>query len=205
MSRYTGPRVKKMRALGVDLPGLSRKTRERRPYPPGQHGQGRRKKLSDFGRQLQEKQKLRINYGINERQFRRLVVEARASKKAAGQKLLELLERRLDNVVFRAGLAPTIPAARQLVAHGHLLVNGKRVDIPSYRVKAGDVIQPRAKSIGLASIEESIQQPSIQRPEWIDVDVDKKLVNVSALPEGEENVPFDIEVQLVIEYYAKRL
>lgn len=205
MSRYTGPRVKKMRALGVDLPGLSRKTRERRPYPPGQHGQGRRKKLSDFGRQLQEKQKLRINYGINERQFRRLVKEARASKKAAGQKLLELLERRLDNVVFRAGLAPTIPAARQLVAHGHILVNGKQVDIASFRVNEGDVIQPRAKSIGLASIEESIQQPSIQRPEWLDVDVDKKLINVSTLPEGEENVPFDIEVQLVIEYYAKRL
>ncbi|RYZ60910.1 MAG: 30S ribosomal protein S4, partial [Proteobacteria bacterium] len=121
MSRYTGPRVKKMRALGVELPGLSRKKIERRPYPPGQHGQAR-KKVSEFALRLHEKQKLRYNYGIGERQLRGLMTEALSSKTAPGKKLIELLERRLDNAVFRAGFALTIPAARQLVAHGHVLV-----------------------------------------------------------------------------------
>ena len=140
MARYKGPRVKKLRALGVDLPGLSRKSRERRPYPPGQHGNVGHKKTTEYGRRLMEKQKLRFNYNVSERQLRRLVKEARSSKTATGQKLLELLESRLDNVVFRAGFAPTIPAARQLTGHGHVTVNGKRVDIASYRVKQGDVI-----------------------------------------------------------------
>ena len=204
MSRYTGPRVKIMRALGVDLPGLSRKSQERRPYPPGQHGQNRRRKQSDFGRQLQEKQKLRLNYGLSERQFRRLVVEARASKMAAGEKLLQLLERRLDNAVFRAGLAPTIPAARQLVTHGHILVNGRRVDIASYRVNPGDIIQPRQRSIGLAAIVESLQSLSLSRPDWIEFTDDKRLARVTAMPTP-ASVPFEVDVQLVIEYYAKRL
>lgn len=204
MSRHTGPRVKIMRALGVDLPGLSRKTRERRPYPPGQHGQARRRKLSDYGQQLQEKQKLRMNYGLGERQFRRIVTEARASRMDAGSKILQLLESRLDNVVFRAGFAPTIPAARQLVTHGHFLVNGRRVDIASYRVSAGDVIQPRSRSLNLKAIEESLVAPSIARPDWLEFIADKKIARVAALPPA-ESVPFDIDVQLVIEYYSKRL
>lgn len=204
MSRYTGPRVKVLRALGVDLPGLSRKTRERRPYPPGQHGQNRRRKLSDYGRQLQEKQKLRYNYGLGERQLRRLVTESRASKMAAGEKLLQLLESRLDNVVFRAGFAPTIPAARQLVTHGHFLVNGRRVDIASYRVQAGDVIQPRQRSINLKAIEDSLATPVLARPDFLDFHDDKRLVRIAALPTA-EHVPFEMDVQLVIEYYAKRL
>lgn len=204
MARHTGPRVKIMRALGVDLPGLSRKTRERRPYPPGQHGQSRRRKLSDYGRQLQEKQKLRMNYGLGERQFRRLVTEARASRMAAGDKILELLERRLDNVVFRAGFAPTIPAARQLVTHGHFLVNGRRVDIASYRVSEGDVIQPRSRSLKIQPIEESLAAPSLARPDWMEFNDDKRLARVTALPPA-DSVPFEVDVQLVIEYYAKRL
>lgn len=204
MSRFTGPRVKVLRALGIDLPGLSRKSREARPYPPGQHGQGRRRKLSDYGRQLQEKQKLRMNYGLGERQFRRLVTEARASKMAAGEKILQLLESRLDNVVFRAGYASTIPAARQLVTHGHFLVNGRRVDIASYRISAGDVIQPRARSLNLKPIEESLLAPSLARPEWIEFHADKRITRIGALPTA-ETVPFEIDVQLVIEYYAKRL
>ena len=128
MSRYTGPRVKRMRALGIDLPGLSRKSMWNRPYPPGVHGpkSARRRKMSDFKKQLLEKQKLRFNYGLNEGQFRRLYREAVHSKDPSGDKLVELLERRLDNFVFRAGFAPTIPAARQLVCHGHFLVNGSR-------------------------------------------------------------------------------
>ena len=146
MSRYRGPRVKLMRALGLNLPGLSRKSIERRPYPPGAHGGDRRRKESDYGRQLKEKQKLRFNYGLGERQLRRLVIDARRSKTETGKKLLELLESRLDNVVFRGGLASTIPAARQLVNHAHVLVNGQKVDIPSFRVKVGDVITVRERS-----------------------------------------------------------
>ena len=204
MARHTGPRVKVMRALGVDLPGLSRKTRERRPYPPGQHGQSRRRKLSDYGRQLQEKQKLRMNYGVGERQFRRIVREARASRMPAGQRILQLLESRLDNVVFRAGYAPTIPAARQLVAHGHFLVNGRRVDVASFRVSEDDVIQPRSRSLNLKPIEESLAAPALARPDWIEFIEDKRITRIAALPPA-DTVPFEVDVQLVIEYYSTRL
>lgn len=204
MSRFTGPRVKKMRALGIDLPGLSRKTIERRPFPPGPHANSRRRRESDYARQLKEKQKLRFNYGLGERQFRKLMVEARASKGETGKKLLELLERRLDNVVFRAGFAPTIPAARQLVNHGHFQVNGRRVNIPSYRVKAGDLIEVRERSKKLVFIAESIENISLNRPEWIEFDGAKHLAKVTSLPD-ENSVPFDVEVQLVVEYYARLL
>jgi small subunit ribosomal protein S4 len=196
--------VKKLRALGVNLPGLSRKTIDKRPYAPGQHGQNRRRKLSDFGKQLLEKQKLRVNYGISERQFRRVVVSARSSKADTGAKILELLERRLDNVVFRAGFAPTIPAARQLVAHGHFLVNGKRVNIASFVVDVNDVIRPRDKSLRLACIEESLASPALQPTNWLEFDPARRLARVSALP-GTDSVPFEIDVQLVVEYYSKRL
>jgi small subunit ribosomal protein S4 len=204
MSRYTGPRVKKMRALGVNLPGLSRKTIDRRPYAPGPHGQTRRRKLSDFGKQLAEKQKLRFNYGLGERQLRRLMAEARGSKEATGAKLLELLERRLDNVVFRAGFAPTIPAARQLVCHGHIAVNGRRVDIASYRISAGDVVRPVEKSLNKVAIVTSLESMSLARPTWMDFDAGKRLVRISALP-GADSVPFPVEVQLVVEFYSKRM
>lgn len=193
-----------MRALGLDLPGLTRKSIERRPYPPGQHGQARRRKKSDFGRQLQETQKLRLNYGISENKFRQMMREARGSKVATGDKLLELLERRLDNVVFRAGFAPTIPAARQLINHGHFTVNGRRVDIPSFRVDISDVIQPREKSRSLAPIEASLTEVSLMRPDWIDYNESNRLVIITALPEA-NSVPFPVDVQLVIEYYSKRL
>lgn len=145
MSRYTGPRVRVMRALGTDLPGLSAKKIERRPYPPGQHGQGR-KKRSEYALHLLEKQKVRMNYGVTERQLRTLMREARASSETTGHKLIELLERRLDNIVFRAGFARTIPAARQLVNHGHVLVDGRRVDIASYRVSPGQIVSVREAS-----------------------------------------------------------
>lgn len=204
MSRYTGPRLKKMRSLGIDLPGLSRKSIERRPYPPGQHGPKARRKVSDFGKQLGEKQKLRLNYGLGERQMRRYMIEARRSKTASGDKLVELLERRLDNVVFRAGFAPTIPAARQLVAHGHLMVNGRRVDIPSFQVKVGDVVAVKEKSRELKTIAESLESQHLARPEWLDVSKDQKNAKMRELP-GRESVPFQIDLQQVVEYYAKRL
>jgi small subunit ribosomal protein S4 len=206
MSRYTGPRVKRMRALGLDLPGLSRKSMWDRPYPPGVHGpkSARRRKMSDFKKQLLEKQKLRFNYGLNEGQFRRLYHEAVHSKEPSGDKLLELLERRLDNTVFRAGFAPTIPAARQLVCHGHFLVNGKRLDIPSYRVREGDVISLRERSQSLSAVETSLGDVRLARPDWIEFDEGNKTVTVKTLPKV-DSVPFPLEIDLVIEYYSKQL
>jgi small subunit ribosomal protein S4 len=204
MSRYTGPRLKKMRALGIDLPGLSRKSIERRPYPPGQHGPKIRRKVTDFGKQLGEKQKLRLNYGLGERQMRRYMIEARRSKTASGDKLVELLERRLDNVVFRSGFAPTIPAARQLVAHGHFVVNGHRVNIPSYQVKPGDTVAVKEKSRDLKVIVESLESQTLSRPDWLDVAKDQKTTKVRDLPHR-DSVPFTIDLQQVVEYYAKRL
>lgn len=195
MSRYTGPRVKVMRALGVNLPGLSTKSWERRPYPPGQHGQARRK-LSEFAVRLIEKQKLRMNYGLGERQLRRLVLEARRSRVATA-KLLELLERRLDNAVFRSEFARTIPAARQLVNHGHVLVNGKRVDIPSYRIRVGDVIALRDPS-------RPIPDSRLGAPGWLAVDRDRREARVTTLPDS-TSVLFPLSAQLVIEFYSQRV
>jgi small subunit ribosomal protein S4 len=195
-----------MRALGLDLPGLSRKSMWDRPYPPGVHGpkSARRRKMSDFKKQLLEKQKLRYNYGLNEGQFMRLYKEAVHSKDPSGDKLLELLERRLDNTVFRSGFAPTIPAARQLVCHGHFLVNGKRLDIPSYRVREGDVITLRERSQNLAAVEASLGDVRLARPDWIEFDEGNKTATVKELPKV-DSVPFPLEIDLVIEYYSKRL
>ena len=204
MSRYTGPKVKKLRAFGVDLPGLSRKSQRDRPYIPGEHGQSFRRKPSPYGERLIEKQKVRFNYGLSEKQMRRLMSEARRSQMAAGDKLMELLERRLDNVVFRAGFAPTIPAARQLVNHGHFTVNGKKVNIPSYRVDTGDIIAPRQKSMNLECIEVSLENPSLSSTDWIGLDADKKTASVNSLPTIEA-VPFPLDIQLVVEYYSRLL
>ena len=204
MSRYIGPRVKKMRALGLALPGLSRKTMQKRPFPPGQHGQRRRGRRSDYGTQLIEKQKLRYNYGLGERQLRRLMKEARRSKAATGDKLAELVERRLDNVLFRAGFAPTIPAARQLVNHAHFVVNGKKVNIPSFRVKVGDEISLRERSRELKVIDASIGQPSLSIPDWMEIDSTRKVARIRALPTP-ESIPFDVDLQAVVEYYSKRM
>ena len=195
-----------MRALGLDLPGLSRKSMWDRPYPPGVHGpkSARRRKMSDFKKQLLEKQKLRYNYGLNEGQFRRLYHEAVHSKEPSGDKLLEFLERRLDNTVFRSGFAPTIPAARQLVCHGHFLVNGKRLDIPSYRVREGDVITLRERSQSLSAVEASLGDVRLARPDWIEFDEGNKSSTVKSLPKV-DSVPFPLEIDLVIEYYSKQL
>jgi small subunit ribosomal protein S4 len=195
-----------MRALGIDLPGLSRKSMWERPYPPGVHGpkSARRRKMSDFKKQLLEKQKLRFNYGLNEGQFMRLYREAVHSKEPSGDKLLELLERRLDNAVFRAGFAPTIPAARQLVCHGHFLVNGKRLDIPSYRVREGDVISLRERSQNLGAVDAALEDVRLARPDWIEFDEAKKTATIKSLPKV-DSVPFPLEIDLVIEYYSKRL
>ena len=205
MSRFTGPRLKVMRALGVDLPGLSRKSKEARPNPPGQHGaRAIRRKKSDFGVQLIEKQKLRFNYGLTERQLRRLMVDARKGKEPTGDTLLQLLERRLDNVVFRAGFAPTIVAARQLVTHGHLQLNGKTATIPSMRLRANDEVSMKSGRAELAVVVESLKEPALMRPEWLAWDEQQKKARIAHLP-GAHDVPFPVDVQQVVEYYANRL
>lgn len=203
MSRFTGPRVKRMRALGTELPGLSPKKIAKRPYPPGQHGQGR-KKLTEFAFRLQEKQKLRLNYGVTEGQLRSLVSEAKRVKTATGNKLIELLERRLDNIVFRAGFARSIPGARQLVNHGHILVNGKRLDIASYRVKKGEVISVREKSKQLALIGAAKEIADSFQTTWLEVDRAALSATVAQLPD-ETAILFPIRTQLVVEYYSQRL
>ena len=204
MARYTGPKVRKMRSLETYLSGLSGKSMEQRSTRPGQHGHrvGRRK-LSDFGVQLREKQKLQFNYGLRERQLSRLVKEARKSDLAAGDKLAELLERRLDNVVFRAGFARTIPAARQLVAHGHIRVNGKRVDIASYRVDIGDVIGPKPKSKDKPMIKDSITSIRLARPDWLQCNYAEGHATVLERPTI-DSLSVEVDVARVIEYYAKR-
>lgn len=205
MSRLTGPRVKIMRALGVDLPGLSRKTIEARPTPPGQHGnKASRKRRSDFGVKLVEKQKIRFNYGLTERQMRILILDARKGKEPTGERLLQLLELRMDNVVFRAGFAPTGIAARQLVSHGHMLLNGKRVDIPSIRLKVGDQISLKPSSQQIPMVVETLRALPMARPEWLSWDEQNKVVTVAHLP-AIEDVPFPVDVQQVVEYYANRV
>lgn len=206
MSRITGPRLKIMRALGTDLPGLSRKSIEKRPTPPGQHGakKATRQKKSDFGIKLIEKQKLRFNYGVSERQLQRLMVDARKGKEPTGTTLLQLLERRLDNVVFRSGFAPTIPAARQLVQHGHIRLNGRKVNIPSIRLKVGDEISLKQSSVNLPIVMETLQEPSLIRPEWLSWNESPAMSKVAHLP-APEDVPFDIDIQQVVEYYANRI
>ena len=204
MGRNTGPRLKKMRALDVELPGLSRKSITKRPYGPGEHGQ-KSQKVKDYSLRLNEKQKLRFNYGITERQLRRVVREAIRSKTLTADKIIELLELRLDNVVFRGGLAPTIPAARQLVNHNHITVNNKRVNIASYRVKVGDVICPREKSKKIHPIQVALSEGSaLDYPAWLEFDESTVSIRIISLPNA-DSVPFPIELSLVVEYYAQLL
>jgi small subunit ribosomal protein S4 len=202
MARYTGPRLKIVRALGIELPGLTRKT-PNRDYGPGQHGM-KPKRKSGFGVQLMEKQKLRYNYGVSERQMQRLFREAKNSREQTGNKLLELLERRLDNVVFRAGFAPTTVAARQLVSHRHMRLNGRPVTIPSIRVKPGDVISLSDTAKTIPMVVETLGSLPLTRPEWLAFDEAKASATVSRIPDANE-VPFPIEVQQIVEYYAIRM
>jgi small subunit ribosomal protein S4 len=194
-----------MRALGTDLPGLSRKTTERRPYPPGQHGPSpkRRVRVSPFKQRLQEKQKLRYYYGLTERQFSNTFRKAARVTGNSGEKLLELLESRLDNVVFRAGLARTIPAARQLVGHGHVTVDGKVVDRPGFAVRPNQILALRQRSKDLDIVATSIIEPVAVPPPWLDVDKEARTVRVSGTPSGESILIF-IDVRLVVEFYAQR-
>ena len=205
MSIKIGARLKIMRALGIDLPGLSRKSITNRTNPPGQHGpnSGRRRK-SEYGLALMEKQKLRFNYGVSERQLRSMMVRARRKDGPSGEILLQMLECRLDNVVFRAGWAPTIPAARQLVSHCHILLNGKRANIASIRLKPGDEVSVRNRSRAMSMVVNTSMVPSLERPEWLNYDETKFTAKITRLPEADE-VPFPIEIHLVVELYAKSM
>ena len=208
MARYRGPREKLERRLGVDL-GLKGERRlagksalEKRPYAPGQHGQ-RRAKISEYGMQLREKQKAKFMYGVSEKQFRSLFKEAARREGNTGELLIQLLEQRLDNVVYRLGFATTRAFARQLVNHGHILVDGRRVDIPSYRVKPGQKIEVREKSKTNPQIIRSIEltnQTGIV--EWVDVDKEKLFGIFTRLPEREE-VKIPVEERFIVELYSK--
>lgn len=205
MARYRGPRLKIIRRLGTPLPGLMRTEGDlRRPYPPGQHGPTRRAKLSDFAIRLREKQKLRYHYGIGEKQFRRYVKKAAVGKGNPGTNLLQSLELRLDNAVFRSGLAPTMRAARQMTNHGHIAVNGKRVDIPSYPLRIGDVFSPYEKSGMLEQMKNNRKDPqNLRLPSYMDVDEAKNAIKVTMKP-AREDVPVDVQEQFIIEYYSTR-
>ena len=203
MSRYTGPSWKKSRRLGISLSGTGKEL-ARRPYAPGQHGPNNRSKLSEYGLQLNEKQKLRNMYGMNERQFRNLFVQAGKIKEGKhGVNFMILLEQRLDNVVYRLGLASTRRQARQFVNHGHILVDGKRVDIPSYHVEVGQVISVREKSQNMAAMKEAVE-PTVGRPAFVSFDENKLEGSLTRLPERDELYP-EIDESLIVEFYNKKL
>ncbi len=201
MARYRGPRLRVVRRLG-ELPGLSRKT-PKRAYPPGQHGQGRRKR-SEYAIRLEEKQKLRFNYGVSERQMLRYVRKARRASGSTGTVLLQFLEMRLDNTIFRMGLAPTIPAARQLVSHGHILINDRRVNVASYQCREGEVITVRKRDASRKLVEANLQFPGLANmPSHLEFDKEKMIGKVNGIIDREW-VALQINELLVIEYYSRQ-
>ena len=201
MSRYTGPSWKVSRRLGISLSGTGKEL-ARRPYAPGQHGQNNRRKLSEYGLQLREKQKLRMTYGLSERQFANLFLKAGKIREGKhGDNFMVLLERRLDNVVYRLGLATTRRQARQLVNHGHITVDGKRVDIPSYEVKPGQVISLRERSKDLKVVKEALEAIVGSVP-FVSFDENTMEGSLVRLPERDE-LDANIDESLVVEYYNK--
>lgn len=201
MARYTGPRTKRSRRARQLLDENKAKYFDRRPYPPGQHGRGRIRE-SQYQIQLREKQKLRFMYGVLEKQFRKYYKNAAKKSGITGTNLLVILESRLDNVVYRSGLASTRPQARQLVNHGHFLVNEKKVDIPSFEVKAGDIVTVRERSKDILPIVHSIDTVGRQVPEWLTVDTSKKTITVDSMP-SREMIDTEIKEQLIVELYSK--
>ncbi len=201
MARYTGPKTKIARKFGEPIFGED-KTLQRRNYPPGQHGQNKRRKTSEYGVQLREKQKAKYTYGVLEKQFSNLFEKASRLKGITGVILLQLLESRLDNVVYRLGIAPTRAAARQIVLHRHITVNGQVVNIPSYDVKAGDVIGVREKSKSLEVIQDALAGFNHSKYPWIEWDENQKAGKFLHLPERED-IPENIKEQLIVELYSK--
>lgn len=202
MARYRGPKSKIARKFGEPIYGPD-KVFEQKNYPPGMHGlSSKRRKVSEYGQQLKEKQKAKYTYGILEKQFRGLFKKASASKGVTGEVLLQLLEARLDNVVFRMGIAKTRAAARQFVSHKHITVNGSVVNIPSYSVKPGDVVGVREKSKSLEEITASLHSNRSTRYEWLEWNGDLMTGKFLNRPEREE-IPENIKEQLIVELYSK--
>lgn len=205
MARDRSPIVKQSRREGYALHPKAHKVMVKRTNIPGEHGGGRQSKPSGYALQLREKQKVRRLYGLLEKQFRNLMKEADRTHGQSGQVLLQFLERRLDNVVYRGGFATSRRAARQLVGHGHLMLNGRRVDIPSIRVKEGDIITLRPKSQNneyfkqLADIASASGQPSLS---WLTSDIKKATITITGIPQPEEAEP-DLNMQLIVEYYSR--
>ena len=198
MARYTGPRYKIARRLGISLDGTGKDIK--RNYPPGQHGQARRK-LSEYGIQLQEKQKLRHMYGMNEKPFRKVFTQASKMAGVAGTNFMILLESRLDNLVYRLGFAATRPAARQLTVHGHITVNGKKVDVPSYRVQPGDVIGVREKSKNLQIVKDSLEARTYL-PNFLSYN-DAALEGTYLRHPERDELPSEINETLIVEFYSQ--
>ena len=202
MARYTGPKTKIARRFGEAIFGED-KVLAKKNYPPGQHGVNKRRKLSEYGTQLREKQKAKYTYGGIERQFRNLFEKASRMKGVKGEVLLQLLEARLDNVVYRLGIAPTRAAARQLVLHRHITVNGKVVNIPSYSVTPGEVVAVREKSKSLEVIADALAGFNHSKYPWIEWDESVKGGKLLHLPQRED-IPENIKEQLIVELYSKQ-
>lgn len=202
MARYTGPRTRRSRRVGQLLDDNKAKYYDRRPYPPGEHGR-RRIRETDYLIQMREKQKMRQIYGVLEKQFRRYYREAARSKGITGDTLLQFLECRLDNVVYRAGFARTRPQARQMVNHGHFRVNGRKVDIPSYRVRAGDMVAVKDRSRDSIVIRQALDTLGERiAPGWLEVNPDERQITVSQIP-NRSQIDTEVQEQLVVELYSK--
>lgn len=201
MARYTGPKSKISRKYGEPIFGDT-KALEKKPHPPGQHGRGRRRKKSEYAVQLAEKQKAKFLYGILERQFRNMFKKASRKEGITGENLLQLLEARLDNIVYRLGVAPTRRSARQLVTHKHITVNGNVVNIPSFTVKEGDLIGVRERSKSLVAISESLSSKTSNKYKWLEWD-DKSLSGKLITYPDREAIPENINEQLIVELYSK--
>ncbi|MCF8511789.1 MAG: 30S ribosomal protein S4 [Rhodobacteraceae bacterium] len=205
MTKRTSAKYKLDRRMGENIWGRAKSPVNKREYGPGQHGQRRKNKLSDFGTQLRAKQKLKGYYGdLTEKQFRKIFAEAERVRGDTGEMLIGLLERRLDAVIYRAKMVPTIFAARQFVNHGHVSVNGKRVNIASYRVKERDVVEVREKSKQLAIVIEALASAERDVPDYLEVDAGKKVIKFVRTP-GLSDVPYAVKMEpnLIVEYYAK--
>lgn len=205
MARYTGPKARVSRRLGTNIWGTEGENRamENRPYPPGEHGRTRRRgNVSEYLLQLQEKQKARYTYGMGERQFRNLYAEANRRPGVTGETLLQFCELRLDNVVYRAGWGATRPQARQFVNHGHIEVNGRRVDIPSYRLRRGDVVRVRDKSRNMVVLQWNEEHYARSAPAWLDSADGGREVTVRELPVREQ-IDVPVKESLIVELYSK--
>ncbi len=198
---YTGPKVRISRKLGINLTPKAGKVSTRKPYPPGAHaGNKRRGKQSDYGRQLLEKQRLRMQYNLSEKQMANFYKKAASQTGNTADILVQLIETRLDALVYRAGLAPTIYASRQFIGHGHITVNGKRVTIPSYKIRVNDVIGVKEKSRKIESIQETIR--TVNAPPYLEVSKADFSAKLAYIPHKEE-VPIQCELPLVVEYYSR--